>query len=123
VAHGRRKVSGSFWRAANQQAWPSAWLKGLVRSRLSSRDMAVLYAAYRWTENTVNTPNGSCLKPPVLFLKAFKESADISSHRHRVPRRILRTDYRKWLGSVRRDGRNRRLPPRSTGNKSPGKRT
>ncbi len=69
VAHAAEKYLVPLARA-NQQACLRL-VEGVGSFRLSSRDMAVLYAAYR-DGNTVTRQR--LLEAPVLFLKAFMES-------------------------------------------------
>jgi len=100
VAHAAEKYLVPLARA-NQQACLRL-VEGVGSFRLSSRDMAVLYAAYR-DGNTVTRQR--LLEAPVLFLKAFKESLT-SPPPSSSPEENLRTDI-EMLGSVARRAHRR----------------
>jgi ParB/RepB/Spo0J family partition protein len=99
VAHAAEKYLVPLARA-NQQACLRL-VEGVGSFRLSSRDMAVLYAAYR-DGNTVTRQR--LLEAPVLFLKAFKES--LVSPPQPSFEESLRTDI-EVLGSVARRAHRR----------------
>jgi ParB family transcriptional regulator, chromosome partitioning protein len=100
VAHAAEKYLVPLARA-NQQACLRL-VEGVGSFRLSSRDMAVLYAAYR-DGNAVTRQR--LLEAPVLFLKAFQESLACSSPSS-SPEENLRTDI-EVLGSVARRAHRR----------------
>ena len=100
VAHAAEKYLVPLARA-NQQACLRL-VEGVGSFRLSSRDMAVLYAAYR-DGNVVTRQR--LLEAPLLFLKAFQESL-ASPPPSASPEENLRTDI-EVLGSVARRAHRR----------------
>ena len=96
VAHAAEKYLVPFARA-NQQACLRL-VEGVGSLRLSSRDMAVLYASYR-DGNAITRQR--LLEVPLLFLKAFKES--LASPPPSSVEENLRTISKCWARS--RDGR------------------
>ena len=99
VAHAAEKYLVPLARA-NQQACLRL-VEGVGSFRLSSRDMAVLYAAYR-DGNVVTRQR--LLEAPLLFLKAFQES--LASPPQPSFEESLRTDI-EALGSVARRAHRR----------------
>ncbi len=95
LAHAAEKYLVPLARA-NQQACLRL-IEGVASLRLSSRDMAVLYAAYR--DGNAFTRQ-RLLEAPLLFLKAFQESL-ASPAPPASPEENLRTDV-EVLGSVAR---------------------
>ena len=86
---------------ANQQACLRL-VEGIGSSRLSSRDMAILYGAYR-NGNAITRQR--LLEAPLLFLKSFKESL-ASPPSSSAPEENLRADI-EVLGSVARRAHRR----------------
>jgi ParB family transcriptional regulator, chromosome partitioning protein len=100
VAHAAEKYLVPLARA-NQQAC-FRLIEGIGSFRLSSRDMGVLYCAYR-DGNAVTRQR--LLEAPLLFLKTFKESLTSSPPSSR-PTENLWTDI-EVLGSVARRAHRR----------------
>lgn len=100
VAHAAEKYLVPLARA-NQQACLRL-VEGIGSSRLSSRDMAIVYGAYR-NGNAITRQR--LLEAPLLFLKSFKESL-ASPPPSSAPEENLRTDI-EVLGSVARRAHRR----------------